>query len=65
LPPLLNDAKAQDKMEALNLSIGIKSQKKFENLGQLNPKNYKTKKLQNIIYQIQKPYQKKVKPLIR
>jgi hypothetical protein len=29
LPPLLDGAKVQDKMEALNLTIGIKSQKKI------------------------------------
>jgi hypothetical protein len=32
LPPNLDDARIQDKLEALNLSISIKNQKKFVNL---------------------------------
>jgi hypothetical protein len=44
LPPSLEDAKVQNKMEALDLSKGIKNQKRFENFGQLDSKGCKAKK---------------------
>jgi hypothetical protein len=44
LPPNLDDARIQDKLEALELSIGIKNQKKFVNLGRLDAKGRKARK---------------------
>jgi hypothetical protein len=38
-----NNARMQQKMEALDLSIGIKSQKKFDNLGRSDVKACKAK----------------------
>jgi hypothetical protein len=44
LPFFLDDAKVQDKIEVLNLNIGIKGQKKIENISRLDSKSRKAKK---------------------
>jgi hypothetical protein len=44
LPPDLDDARIQDKLEALNLSIGITNQKKIINHGRLDAKGRKARK---------------------
>jgi hypothetical protein len=38
LAPILRHARMEEKMDALDLSIGIKGQKKFENYGRLDAK---------------------------
>jgi hypothetical protein len=47
-----HDARMEQKMEALDLSIGIKSQKKIFNYGRLDAKARKAKEEEDIIQEI-------------
>jgi hypothetical protein len=47
-----NDAKMQQKIKALDLSIGLKSQKKIFNLGYLEAKARKNKEEEDVIQEI-------------
>jgi hypothetical protein len=49
LIPVLHDARMEDKMDALDLSIGIKGQKKFVNYGRLDAKARKAKDIEDTI----------------
>jgi hypothetical protein len=44
LPPALDEARIQDKLNALDLSLGIPNKKKFINHGRLDEKDRKTRK---------------------
>jgi hypothetical protein len=49
--PAYRDARIKDRMDALDLSIGIKSQNKFINYGRLDAKARKAKDLEDEIQQ--------------